>query len=775
MKKIDKMTLEEKVMLVVGTGMEIPQSFADLFPGGVNPQDIKEEEVSPEYMKMVRKIRKYAPGSAGRTAEILSLGIPAMVLADGPAGLRIDPVREDDTNTYYATAFPIATLLASSWDMNLIYEVGKAMGNEALEYGVDVILGPGMNLHRNPLCGRNFEYYSEDPIVTGRMAAAMVKGIQSQGVGASPKHFVANNQETNRFSVDTIISERALRELYLKGFRIAVEEAQPWTVMSSYNKLNGVYTSESHDLLTKILRNDWGFKGFVMTDWGGGEDPTTQMRAGNDLIMPGNPSQAKKIVKAVKEGNLDEKVLDENVGRILTILAKTPRFRRYAFSEKPGLAAHAQVARRAGAEGMVLLKNEKQTLPLDDNIRRVAVFGSTSYDIITGGTGSGNVNEKYSISLPEGLKNGEYHIDECLESIYRKHIKDALEGQEKPEGTFLALPRIPEMNVDKGLISDMAEKNDVALITVGRISGEMGDRKPEPGDFYLNETERELIKNVFERFRDKGKKSIVILNIGGVIETASWREYSDAIFLAWQAGQETGNAIVDVLSGRINPSGKLTDTFPLSYDDVPSAGNFPGIELPATPEYEAANKGNPFMKKVPAEVVYEEDIYVGYRYFDTFDIQVAYEFGYGLSYTQFSYDSIGISGDKFVDSLIVSTNVRNIGGVAGREVVQVYLKAPANRMDKPVHELIAFGKTKMLEPEEGQKMSFGIDPMMLASFDEKTSSWIAEAGKYEVEIGASSRDIRQTASFDLAEELTVRKVSRALVPKRKIERLKYMR
>jgi beta-glucosidase len=771
-KVIGEMTLEEKSMLVVGTGMEIPQSFEDLFPNGNNPMDLKEEEVTPEYWAMVQRIRKYVPGSAGRTAEIPRLGIPTMVVADGPAGLRIDPTRENDTNTYYATAFPIATLLASSWDTNLLHEVGKAMGNEVLEYGVDAILGPGMNLHRNPLCGRNFEYYSEDPLVTGKMAAAMINGIQSLGVGTSVKHFVANNQETNRFSIDTIVSERALRELYLESFRIAVEEAQPWTVMSSYNKLNGLYTSENPDLIKKILRNDWGFRGYVMTDWFGGEDPVAQMKAGNDLLMPGNPSLSKEIVKAVKEGNLDERILDKNVKRILSIIIKTPRFKKYDFSEKPDLVNHAMVARKAGAEGMVLLKNDNRMLPMTDKIKSVAVFGNTSYKIITGGTGSGDVNEAYSISLTEGLSNGGYLIDEFLKTLYSDYIKEVREKQEKPERTFMAPSPIPEMEIDSQLMSNLAAKMDMALITIGRNSGEMGDRKAEPGDFYLTETENELIKTVSKKFRDKGKKTVVVLNIGGVIETTSWRDNPDAILLAWQPGQEAGNAIADVLSGNVNPSGKLTDSFPISYDDVPSAKNFPGIEFPMTPEYEKANKENPIIRKVPSEVVYEEDIYVGYRYFDTFNIPVAYEFGFGLSYTQFSYENMEISADKFMDPLKVSVDVRNIGKVAGREVVQVYLSAPANKMNKPVHELIAFGKTGMLNPRESQKMSFEIDAMSLASFDEASSSWIAEAGKYEVEIGASSIDIKHRASFELVEEQTVRKVTKALVPEREIKRLK---
>jgi len=302
------MTLEEKASLVVGTGMSL--SFF-LQVGALTKADVENKsEAYQAKAPMLKKTADLVGGESGETHTVSRLGINAMVLADGPAGLRINPIRTNDINTYYCTAFPVATLLASTWDTEIIYRIGQAIGNELLEYGVDFLLAPALNLHRNPLCGRNFEYYSEDPLVTGKTTAAMVKGIQSQGVGATIKHFAANNAETNRLSLDTYVSERALRELYLEGFRIAVQDAQPWAVMSSYNKINGTYASESYDLLTKVLRDDWGFKGFVMTDWTGGSDPVAQMKAGNDMLMPGNTTQTEKIIAAVKDGTLDQKVLD---------------------------------------------------------------------------------------------------------------------------------------------------------------------------------------------------------------------------------------------------------------------------------------------------------------------------------------------------------------------------------------------------------------------------------------------------------------------------------
>jgi beta-glucosidase len=785
-KVIRAMTLEEKAMLVTGTGMQfdIPDSVLAEIAAAFGGPDGSENPLNPPpgptvdsaYQAMVEKISHYVPGAAGRTAEIFRLGIPTMVLADGPAGLRISPMREGIPGTFYCTAFPIATSLASSWDTELLFKVGEAMGNEVLEYGADVILGPGMNIHRNPLCGRNFEYYSEDPYVTGQMAAAMVNGIQSQGVGTSVKHFAANNQETNRMTVNTIVSERALREIYLEGFRIVVTEAQPWTIMSSYNKINGTYASESPDLLTKILRDDWGFKGYVMTDWGGGDDPVAQMKAGNDLLMPGKPNQSAEIIKAVQEGRLDEEILNTNVERILNILVHTPRYKGFIYSDKPDLASHAAVARKAGADGMVLLKNNKDALPFGAATKTIAVFGNSSYEVITGGTGSGDVNEAYSISLAVGLKNAGYSINTSIQEEYVKYMKEYRDKQ--PPGTgFLMMmtgPQpVPELNMNAASVRKSAGENDAAIITIGRNSGEGNDREAKPGDFYLTETEKSLIRNVTREFTAKNKKTIVVLNVGGVIEVSSWRNIPDAILLAWQPGQETGNAIADVISGKVNPSGKLTTTFPVSYDDVPSAKNFPGIELPdpSTIKKQGDQPGLSFMRRVPAEVVYEEDIFVGYRYYNTFNIPVAYEFGYGLSFTDFEYTRLRFSSKEFNDQATVTVTISNRGKVTGREVVQIYLSAPAGKLEKPSEELVAFGKTVMLKPGESQAMNFIITINDLASFDEATSSWIAEAGTYEIKAGASSRDIRLKGSFELVNEVVIKKESKALVPGREINRL----
>lgn len=639
---IGAMTLEEKAHLVVGTGM-----------AGFSGDSA-----------VIGATRKLVPGAAGTTYPIERLGIPAVVLADGPAGLRIDPKREGDSATYYCTHFPIGTLLASTWDQELVESVGRSIGNEVLEYGADVLLAPALNIHRNPLCGRNFEYYSEDPVVSGKIAAAYVRGVQSNGVGTSIKHFAVNNQETNRMATDAHVSPRALREIYLKGFEITVKESAPWTVMSSYNYLNGVYTSENKELQTTMLRDEWGFKGMVMTDWFGGKDAVAQMVAGNDMLQPGLPKQYEAIVKGVQDGALDEAILNQNVKRILEMILQTPRFKGYEYSNKPDLKAHAAVTRQSATEGMVLLKNDNGALPLAADVKNVALFGCTSYDFIAGGTGSGNVNRAYTVSLLDGLKNAGYVVDEALKNSYEAYLKTEKERLSKDKKEwFMPDTRPAEMAVSAQVIREQAAKADVALVTLGRTSGEFLDRMV--ADFNLTKEEQNMLKAVSDAFHAAGKKVVVVLNIGGVIETASWKSAPDAILCAWQAGQEGGNSVADVLSGKASPSGKLTMTFPVKFEDAASSDNFP-IDMRVSTDL--MNKGG---KKNDVKNVdytnYEEDIYVGYRYFDTFGKQVSYPFGYGLSYTTFAYDKAAVKADNGV--YIVSVEVKNTGKVAGKEVV----------------------------------------------------------------------------------------------------------
>lgn len=762
-KVIAAMTVEEKSKLVVGMGFKMP--------GMPPPEKGKKPEAidiggftlppsDPDAYNVPEKVA----GAAGRTHAILRLGIPSITVSDGPAGLRIEPKRPNDPNTYYATAFPVATLLASSWDTALVKKVGVAFGNEVREYGVDILLAPALNIQRNPLGGRNFEYYSEDPLVAGSMTAAIVEGIQANGVGTSIKHYAANNQETNRNSVNTIVSERAMREIYLKGFSIAVKGAQPWTVMSSYNKVNGTFTSERHDLLTTILKDEWGFDGFVMTDWFGGKDAVAQMNAGNDLLMPGNPAQSDAIVAAVKDGSLSMKQLEANVERMLKVILKSPTFLGYKYSDKPDLAGHAAVSRMAASEGMVLLKNDGAALPLASG-KKIAVFGNTSYNIIAGGTGSGDVNKAYTISLVQGLGNAGYAVQASLSKTYSDYIADAKHKQPKQVNFFTPPPPVEEMDVNS-VTADMADSADAAIITIGRNAGEGADRKL-PGDFYLSNAEKGLINGVSYAFHAKGKKVIVILNVGGVVEVASWRSQVDGILLVWQPGLEAGNAIADVIGGKVTPSGKLAVTFPVNYQDVSSAKNFPGKEFPLPP----GEKPSMLMGR-PSEVTYQEGIYVGYRYFNSFKITPAYEFGYGLSYTTFSFSDVKLSAPEFKGSITVNVTVKNTGAIAGKEVAQLYLSAPAASIDKPESELKAFAKTGLLAPGESQTLTFTLHPSDLASFYTDKQAWIADAGTYTVKVGGSSKDIAQSASFNLSKEILAEKVHPALEPQVNIDELK---
>lgn len=723
-----KMSLEDKAHFVIGTGM-----------AGVSGDDA-----------VIGATRKLVPGAAGTTFPLDSLGIPAIVLADGPAGLRIDATREGDSATYYCTHFPIGTLLASTWNTQLIEQVGQAIGEEVKEYGADVLLAPALNIMRNPLCGRNFEYYSEDPVVAGKTAAAYITGVQKNDVGTSIKHFAANNQETNRMKNDARMSQRALREIYLKGFEIAIKESKPWTVMTSYNFINGVYTSESKDLVQTILRDEWGYEGTVMTDWFGGKDGAVQMWAGNDMLQPGKAEQFDSIVAGVKSEKLAEADLDRSVQRILNLVEKSPRYQGYHYSNKPDLKAHAAVTRQSAAEGMVLMKNN-ETLPFAENVKNVALYGNTSYEFIAGGTGSGNVNHAYVVSLLDGLKNGGYTVSDELKKAYETFWSDYRNAREaeiaKIEKTdpqragmmrFMPAGLPPEKAFTAAELTAQAAQADIAVITLGRISGEFLDR--QSSDFNLNASERLLLTQVCDVYHQAGKKVVVLLNIGGVIETASWKDLPDAILCAWQAGQEGGNSVVDVLSGKQSPSGKFTMTWPIQFTDAYSSRNFPVDQNVRVDFMNTGERGN--VKNVDF-TDYEEDIYVGYRYFDSFDVPVSYPFGFGLSYTTFEYSDANVKQKN--DIYDVTVTVKNTGKYEGKEIVELYISAPDNKAaNKPVKELKAFAKTKLLKPGESQTLTLSITAPELASFDEAASAWVVAEGEYQFLIGASAQDIKAT-------------------------------
>ena len=746
---IKAMTLEEKAQLLVGGGN-------DGFVGSG---------------AMLGHQKKFVPGAAGTTVAIPRLGIPATVQCDGPAGVHIDAHREGDSRNYYATGFPVGTCLASTWNTDLVRKVGEAIGNETLEYGCDVVLGPGMNLHRNPLCGRNFEYYSEDPVVTGLMGTAFVLGVQSQGVGVSAKHFAVNSQESDRTRVDERLSQRALRELYLKGFEMMVRKSNPWTIMSAYNKVNGIYAQGNKDLLTNILRNDWGYKGIVETDWiGKREDlPVEQeVAAGNDLMMPGYPAQVKDIVNAVKSGKLDVNDVDRNVRRMLEYIVKTPRFKGYKYSGEPDLKAHAAITRQSSTEGMVLLKNNA-ALPIR-GLKTVALFGVNSYDFMSGGLGSGAVNVGYSVDMVTGLKNIGVATTPQLTEIYQNYVKYAkakLKADKNPMMWFLdqGQPKLDEIDITERCVANEEPKADAAIITIGRQAGEGMDRQIN-GEFNLSKTEQDMIFRVSDAFHAKGKKVIVIINSGSVMETASWRDRVDAILVAWQPGIEGGNSVADILTGKVNPSGKLTMTWPIAATDHPSTANFAKeYDMYTYKNMEGWGKGN-----IPGVDFsnHEEDIYVGYRYFDTFKKDVAYPFGFGLSYTTFEMGKPSVKANG--KNIEVSVTVKNTGKVAGKQVAQVYVTAPKGAYEKPAKELKAFGKTRELKPGESQTLKMTLEKRDLASFDEANSQWKVDAGNYLFQVGTDVESIKGTATLKVAEY--TEKTSSACAPNVQLNYLK---
>lgn len=729
---VKAMTLEEKVNFAVGTRRGISYASAGAPGMPVRPNIYDKEHESSNYEApeavpgaVTAFSRGRVQGAAGETYGIARLGVPIFMFADGPAGLRILPTREGDKNTYYCTAFPTGSSLAASWDEALVENVTQALGNEVREYGVDILLAPGMNIMRSPLCGRNFEYYSEDPVLAGKIAAAYIRGIQSNGVGTSLKHYAVNNHETYRSGSNAIVSDRALREIYLRGFQIAVDEANPWTIMSSYNKINSVLAACNKYLLTDILRGEWGYDGFVMTDWWGEGNGADQMAAGNDMLMPGTVRQYEEVINAVKDGTLDEAVLDRNVANIMRVLLRCPAAKGAVYSDRPDLKAHALVARDAATGGMVLLENEDKALPIAKK-QKVALFGNASYDIFVGGTGSGNVNRKYKVSLDEGMKNAGYKLDNKLARTYTDYIAE--EKAKNPADNFWTIFPAPEFALTDEIITDAADNSDVAVLTISRMAGEGADRTLSKGDWYLTDVELDNFNKIIEAFHARGKKVAVVLNMGAMVDLTPLTGRADAILQAWLPGQEAGNSIASVISGEVSPSGKMPFTVARRYDDYPSADNFP-------------------YSKNPATTYYTEDIFVGYRHFDRDSVETLYPFGHGLSYTTFDYSQAGVETDG--DNCKAYVTVTNTGDRPGSEVVQLYVSAPGKDMIKPVKELKGFAKTGVLKPGESETLTITVPREYLASYNEFYKRWDVEPGEYRFIIARSATTPAHTTTVTL--------------------------
>ena len=732
-KIIKELTLEEKAHLVVGARMS----------------DNKEAAGEVGYT------RKIIPGAAGTTYPVPRLGIPPVVVADGPAGLRIAPIREGDSQTYYCTGFPVGIHLASTWDDEIIYNVGAAIGQEVKEYGVDVLLAPGANIMRNPLCGRNFEYYSEDPLLAGKTAAAMINGVESNGVGTSLKHFAVNNQEINRLANDSRLSLRALREIYLRNFEIAVKESQPWTIMTSYNYINGRHASEDKGLLEDILRKEWGFEGLVMTDWSGGYDAVGQIAAGNDLLMPGKFFQYQEIVDGVRSGKLAEADLDRCVRRMLELIVRTPRYQGYKFSNKPDMEAHANLTCEVAAEGFVLLKNEGMTLPLKE--RKVALFGSTAYNFIAGGAGSGNVNRPYVVDLREGLLGNGFTLNESLDKVYQEHIKsekELLTPQQKLRKWYQYALRPGELRRPHEEIIKAAQSDaEVAIVTIGRNSAEAFDRHIER-DFLLCPDEEALLTAVSREFHKAGKKVVVILNICSPMEIASWRDKADAILVCWMPGQEGGNSVANVILGKVSPSGHLPVSFPIKYEDVSSAENFPR-NVPENghnqSRFNISSLGKLYDVKNIDYTNYEEDIYVGYRDFATNNKPVAYPFGYGLTYSQFEMSNMSVKESK--EGYLVSCVVKNVGNFPARQVVQLYSTELQPEVDRPAIELRGYKKTPLLQGGESTVVEIAIKKEDLMTYNEKAGAWKLTKGDYNLSLGFDSQTLPLKQRITITKEV----------------------
>lgn len=656
-------------------------------------------------MTLEEKAALCTGASPWTTTPVERLGLPELTVSDGPHGVRrVTNVNDLIAASLPATCFPTASCMASTWDVDLIHAMGQALAEECIALNVDVVLGPGANMKRTPLGGRNFEYYSEDPFLAGQMAAGFIAGVQSKGVGTSLKHFAANNQEFQRMTISAKIDERTLREIYLPAFETAVKKAKPWTVMCAYNKLNGTYCSENHRLLVDILKDEWGFEGFVVSDWGAVHDRVASLKGGLDLEMPGpKERRVKAVVEAVRSGELDEAVLNESVRRILGIVlqaAETPKGRKF------DILGHHALARRIAAEGMVLLKNNG-ILPLKKP-QHIAVIGRAAKEAHFQGGGSSHINPT---QVDNPIKELQKVTGDAELSYAEGYPADA--------------------SYDQALIDaavNNARSADVALLYLA-----LPDSKESEGydraDLDLTPQQVALIKAV----TSVQPKTVVILNNGAPVVMSKWIDGTAAVLEGWMMGQAGGGAIADVLYGKVNPSGRLAETFPLRLVDTPAYINFPG--------------GN-------GEVRYGEGIFIGYRYYDAKELQVLFPFGYGLSYTTFAYSNPRISAATFkdVDGLTVSVDVTNTGKTAGKEVVQIYVHDHKSSLVRPPKELKGFAKVE-LQPGETKTVTLALDFRAFAYYHPAYKQWISEDGEFDILIGASSADIRCTQTVTLQSTL----------------------
>jgi beta-glucosidase len=730
------------LLLAATAGLAQTQSKSDI-PPYKNPRLPVEQRVQDLLGRMTlqEKVAMLSGANWMQSVPNDRLGIPSIKMADGPLGIRSWAGPSAQTNAMLSkkpvttTAFPAGIALAATWDTELVQGQGQAIGEEVEALGRDMILGPTVNINRTPLWGRNFEGYGEDPYLTSRLAVAYIKGVQGEGVIATVKHFAANNQEFERHRVNAVVDERALQEIYFPAFKAAVQEAGVWSVMSAYNKLNGVYCAENRWLLKDVLENGWGFKGFVVSDWGSTYSTAGTVNAGMDLEMPGGePMKAwLKELKTVEAGNgggwlVPEKVLpeissgkisvatiDDNVGRILRVMFVSGQF------DNPHVAngdidtpEQRALARKVSTESIVLLKNAGDLLPLDPTkVHSVVVIGPSAATARTGGGGSSLVTPKYSVSPLKGIQD---QAGNRVQVSYALGV--SMEGENSSKDTTQAREQLRNEAVGA------AAKADAAIIVVGRSAA------IESEDFDINSLDLPAGQDdLISAVAKVNKNTIVVINAGGPVVMTRWIAQVPAVLDLWYGGQEGGNAIADILFGNANPSGKLPVSFVKEWKDSPAYGHYPGENL---------------------QVEYAEGIYVGYRYFDKKKIDPLFPFGYGLSYTKFDYSDLKVSPDKVSSGapVRVSLKVRNSGTRSGAEVVQLYVHDGHSSVDRPVQELKEFRRVN-LAPGETQVVNFLLDQSAMAFYSTVKKDWVAEPGQFDILIGASSRDIRLKGSFDL--------------------------
>lgn len=645
---------------------------------------------------------------AWSTQPIERLDIPYIWMADGPHGLRRAPTT--DTwgygNQAPATCFPTASALSASWDMDLMHEVGAALGVESNALGVDLLLGPGINIKRSPLAGRNFEYFSEDPLLSGKLGAAYINGVQSQGVGATAKHYVANNVETQRMWANSNLDDRTLNEIYMPPFEIAVKEGQPWSVMACYNRVQGIYGTESLQLLTDKLKNEWGFKGFVVSDWDAVVDRVQGIRAGMHLEMPGKPARItnKMVVEAVKNNELDEQQLDSIVKDLLRIV-----FMGQNTQDKYGdqnLDQHHQLARKVAAEAITLLKNSEKLLPVDAaKYKKIAVLGEFAVNPRYQGNGSSQVKPT--------------KLDKFIDIVRDEYGEDT----EFVYSAGYSLTNDDDLSLIEAAAAVAADA-DFALVMAGlplSYESEGIDRT----HIDLPPSHNKLISAVA-----KVQPNTAIILTNGSAIAMPWIDQVSAVLETWLGGQAGAGAIADAVFGKVNPSGKLAETFPVRLEDTPAYLNFPGED---------------------GQVIYGERMFVGYRYYDKRNIEPLFPFGHGLSYTEFAYSDLKLSATELTDKdqLQVSLTVSNTGKVTGKEVIQLYVADPESSVQRPPKELKAFDKIE-LKPGESKEVSFTLNKRDFSYYSKVYNRWLAESGKFEILIGSSSRDIRLQGGLTLS-------------------------